>query len=246
MKKFNKSLLAKNIRFLATQKGIKIGELEAEAQVSSGYLSRMLKIEDGGTSSSLMDLIVLASSKLDISVDSLLEMDYQNLTPNETYLDHFFEHIFQETQEGSRSWNFETEDMLLQYPGKYPSPFVIAQYDNMDYVGVAFESKFNPKARLGSGCVYSAINGHLLYIVKTIEEGAFGDEFGYEVYMSDNQKKDTDAMVRTFPEDALYSIIDNIFKEASKASHQVKITRNVRTIIDTYLNPPKDEEDLPF
>ena len=41
---FDKIKLLQNIRFLALQKGVKIGELESEAGVSVGYISRMLKV----------------------------------------------------------------------------------------------------------------------------------------------------------------------------------------------------------
>ena len=37
MSNFDKTLLGKNIKFLATQKGIKVGDIENEAGVSTGY-----------------------------------------------------------------------------------------------------------------------------------------------------------------------------------------------------------------
>lgn len=54
MSNFSKILLGKNIRFLATKKGIKVGDIENEAGVSAGYVSRLAN-EDNKNSFPIMD-----------------------------------------------------------------------------------------------------------------------------------------------------------------------------------------------
>ena len=96
---FDKIKLLQNIRFLALQKGVKIGELESEAGVSVGYISRMLKVEDSG-SASLMDLAILASDKFGVSLNALAQTDLSEMLPNELYLAKFFSRLEKKTTVG--------------------------------------------------------------------------------------------------------------------------------------------------
>ena len=81
MTAFDKTRCLTNIYYLARQKGIKIGDLEAEANVSTGYFSRLNK-EDNKTVPSIETLLLVAD-KLGVSVDALVRRDYATPTPRE-------------------------------------------------------------------------------------------------------------------------------------------------------------------
>ena len=85
---FDKKRMLENISFLLKEKGKKIGELETEAGVSVGYISRTSKDENAKPG---IDFILKVAEALNISVDMLLKVDLTDLTPTEKYLLSFFE-----------------------------------------------------------------------------------------------------------------------------------------------------------
>lgn len=110
-KNFNKHRCLENIRFLLKEKtDIKIGQIEKEASVSPGYMSRLEK--DGNTSEPSMEFIVSAAKLLKISIDSLISVDFTGLTPTEQYLVNFFDKLKDDTLKDRLDWNIETASSL--------------------------------------------------------------------------------------------------------------------------------------
>ena len=87
---FNKQLMLDNISFMLKEFGKKIGELEAEAGVSPGYISRTSKDDKAKPG---IDFIVKVAEALNTSVDTLLNIDLSGLTPTERYLISFLEKL---------------------------------------------------------------------------------------------------------------------------------------------------------
>ena len=80
---FNKKQMLDNISFLLQEFSKKIGELEAEAGVSPGYISRITKDEKTKPG---IDFIVKTADALNVSVDTLLNADFTKMTSTERYL----------------------------------------------------------------------------------------------------------------------------------------------------------------
>ena len=93
-KVFRKDLLLNNVSF---DKNIKIGEVETQAGVSVGYLSRIVK-DNSGSNLPLLDVIMAFSEKLGVSMDSLLTVDFSKLSANEEYLSNFCYAILAKTK----------------------------------------------------------------------------------------------------------------------------------------------------
>lgn len=73
-KNFNKTLCFSNIRELLRQNpDVKIGQIEKEAGIRLGYMSRLEK--DGNTSEPSMEFVVTAAKLLKVSVDTLISVD---------------------------------------------------------------------------------------------------------------------------------------------------------------------------
>ena len=87
---FNPKILFDNIDFLIKSENRKIGEVESEAGVSAGYISRTSK--DGGSRPGI-DFIMNIAKVLHVSIDTLLKVDISSLTPTERYLISFLEKL---------------------------------------------------------------------------------------------------------------------------------------------------------
>ena len=117
MPNFDKSLLGKNIRFLANKNGIKVGDIENEANVSTGYLSRLAN-EDNKNSFPIMDLLFLISKKFDVSINTLLSVDFSSLTPNEILLSQFFDKLNKDTENNKIIWELDSKEKLEAFNSK--------------------------------------------------------------------------------------------------------------------------------
>lgn len=66
-----------NIKNLALIKGIKIGDLERKAGLSTGYMSRVMNAEHHNTFDKYLNLIVTAANMMQVSFEDLLFKDYE-------------------------------------------------------------------------------------------------------------------------------------------------------------------------
>lgn len=242
MKKLDKNLLLQNIKYLANKDGDKTGEVEKAAGVSQGYLSRIAKMDEN-PNMPLMDLLLWAADKYKVSVDSLLNVDLQSMTPNEHYLRRLFEKLASDTIAGVLSWTSETKNMLENYHGQFGHPL-------MEYEGTSngedffyYKSLYDPDNQLGDLSIFCWLKDQLLYITQVCHRLTI--QKGFEVYFSNIQKDNALELVHVIPGNTLYPLVDTVFNEGVKSSHQIKVSQKARSIIDTYLNPPI-EDDLPF
>lgn len=244
--KFDKTLLGRNIRFLAQRQNAKLGELEAAAGVSAGYVSRLLKAEDGG-SSALFDLALCSSEKFGVSLEGLLKMDLSAYLPNELYLDGFFFRLLEQTEKGLLNWSFATREMLLGDVDLHPRVKYFEE-DGCRTDEIVYCSAFESSRQLGAASVSVDFgsDGQRVYVTQVLREET--GESGYEVYL----KVDWDGVpvCCVFPGNRLFSSVDNLFKSASEASHQIQIQPKVRSAVDAFLKSFEQkeilDEDLPF
>lgn len=109
MKEFTKERLISNLYHLIKVSGKKIGELEVDAGVSPGYISRMNKDEAGKPG---IDFIIKAADQLNVSIDTLLGVDLSKLSRTEKYTLDFIEKLIQETEAENLRWEKETASEL--------------------------------------------------------------------------------------------------------------------------------------
>ena len=113
-KHFNKGICLSNIRYLLSKNPErKIGQIEREANVQLGYMSRLEKQDNSSDPS--VEFVVSAARTFGVSVDSLIGIDMQKLTPAERYTLSFMDKLKKDTLEDKLDWNIEPED-VLNYP----------------------------------------------------------------------------------------------------------------------------------
>ena len=112
MIEFNKKLMMDNISVLLKRKVMKIGELESQANVSAGYLSRLAKDENSKPS---VELITKIAGILGVSMDVLLGCNLSSQNPTEQYLFDFLQKLNKDTLENKLDWHKETPELLSYY-----------------------------------------------------------------------------------------------------------------------------------
>ncbi len=240
MSNFNKSLLGKNIKYLATKKGIKVGEIEAEAGVSVGYLSRLAN-EDNKNNFPIMDLILLISEKLDISVNTLINIDLSSLTPNEVFLSQFFDKLFKDTSTNSIIWEVETKSKLedINYIHNHP---LFARFNYEDHFEMRYRSLFDNDVHVEGDFYKVVLENKLLYLTKVNNSNLF--TYGYELYFINNTGY-LEKICKIYEDSDLFKQLDDLYKAATESSRHVKLTESVIETINEYLSPTKPE-DIPF
>lgn len=245
MSNFSKILLGKNIRFIATQKGIKVGDIENEAGVSAGYVSRLAN-EDNKNNFPIMDLILLISKKFEVSVNTLLSVDFSRLTPNEILLSQFFDKLSNDTENNSIVWELESQTKLdnCKQNGGHPL-FFAAEPNNLnsDYF---YHSTFDSNVIICGDCYKVVVGNKWLYMMSVQKEGNFDTNIElYFVSINYNRHVQTEPICRICKESALYPQINDLRNAAAESSRHVKLSDSVRTTITEYL-AVQNSEDIPF
>jgi len=110
-KNFDKNLCFSNIRWLLKQKPeVKIGQIEKEAGIRLGYMSRLEK--EGNTSEPSIEFVVTAAKLLNVGIDTLVSINLSGLTANEKYLLRVFDKLKTDTLADKLEWNIEKATYL--------------------------------------------------------------------------------------------------------------------------------------
>ena len=198
MKEFVKEILFANLYHLIKQSGKRIRDLEEEAGVSIGYISRMNKESNGKPG---IDFIVKAADLLNVSIDTLLSVDLTKLTGTQQYALSFLEKLIKSTVEEKLAWEKEPADELnnvdIDYRGVPEHPlfseetFSESDYDN-DFSEkdkhIVFNSKtFGLDTVISGDCFKMELKYSTYLYLMDIERGynPFGEsnEYAKEVWL---------------------------------------------------------------
>ncbi len=174
-KGFDNDIFFKNINYLLKTKGIKVGELESYAEVSTGYISRVRKEENSKPG---IDFIVKAAEKFGVSVDDLIGVDMEKLTNTEVYIISFLNKLIEDTHSEKLMWEKETPEYLSQIDtDQYGDPeHVLLSLENVTYINgrvqtsskaIVFASNtFGIQTKIHGDCYNLRLkNGAMLYLM---------------------------------------------------------------------------------
>lgn len=267
MAAFDKTRCLTNIYYLARQKGIKIGDLEADANVSTGYFSRLNK-DDNKTVPSIETLLLVAD-KLGVSVDALVHRDYSTPTPSERYLLDFLDKLTIRTDEDdSIEWK-RTPLAVLQSidcdrDGYVDHPLFFADYgplpDGEDGYRIHYSSLFRkaePMKPCGDGFVLDIGRGSELYLMKVVLADDTSDpdiDFEYELYIHtrSEMKGLCHTNARTVTPGLFDSLLQHLYNSAAESSSHVRLGDDIKGILDSFLAGGTeeyvqvDDDELPF
>ena len=189
-----------------------------------------------------MDLIFLISNKFDVSINTLLSVDFSTLTPNEVLLSQFFDKLSKDTENNSFVWELESQSKLdgCKQNGGHPLFYAYEPRDpNSDYY---YHSAYDSKMIVAGDCYKVIVGNKWLYMmnVKKGDKSCSGYEL-YFVYANYNGYTQIEPVCSVFPESELYSQLHDLRNAAAESSRHVKLSDSVRSTINDYLAVQKGE-----
>ena len=205
---FSRQKLAENITTLMQQKKLKIGEVEQQIGISTGYLSKMLKKETDAAPST--DIIWKLSKVLGVSTDMLIEGDFSKATDNLQYMRKFLYRLQSLTDTNELEWDrISISDVNEALRSESPDLPIIVSMDKATnaeakttfYQGNEVSASVHGKNKIhsvgvdaepawvtNSGFTTSLGNGTDVYIfpmccsVRVDEEGNYEDVDYFDIY----------------------------------------------------------------
>lgn len=148
---FSKQKLMDNIYALIQESGIKIGELENELGVSTGYISRLNKNPDSTIN---IELAWKIAKYFGVSVDVLVEGDMTKARDNLRYMGRFLDQLRAKTDANELEWDsIYIEDVNKELCGGEPSDILLIK-EREDGIKTGEEGihGFSPKACSLTNC----------------------------------------------------------------------------------------------
>ncbi len=262
-KNFNKTLCFSNIRELLRQNpDVKIGQIEKEAGIRLGYMSRLEKA--GNTSEPSMEFIVSAAKLLKVSVDTLISVDLTGLTPTEQYLVNFFDKLKADTLQDKLDWNRETAFNLnrmepnmngyVDHPLFDEETFYEeseCEYPN-EVTRIVFNSKsFGPRTYITGDCFNLRLkNGTTLYLMdieKSVHKTNDISAFAKEAWMF-VPGKGSQLLVASRDDTPVAPLLEVLFSTVKERMEHPKVNNDVMYAIDAFMKDDldDDDDDMPF
>ena len=252
---FNNQLFFDNITFLLKEKEKRIGEFEAEAGVSAGYISRTTKDEKTKPG---IDFIMNAAKALNVSIDMLIKTDLSSLSPTERYLASFIDKLTQNTLANELDWHCESADYLKSglhegFDGDCGHPlfskrdvYVRSGCDYPDVVsGIVFTSaSFGAQTFIDGDCFNLNMKDNATLYIMSIQEINLRTEgmHAIEIWMvTDNGNE---FICSTKGNTRLSGMIEQLYETVSQYGTVPKVKKEVREVIDSFMNDGR--EYIPF
>lgn len=257
-KNFDKSVCFSNIRELLRQNpDVKIGQIEKEAGIRLGYMSRLEK--EGNKSEPSMEFIVTAAKLLKVSLDTLVSVNLTELTPTEQYLVTFFDKLKADTLADKLDWNIESPDYLNRLDtdmnGYVDHPlfdmetfYEESECEYPDEVSrVVFTShSFGPKTYICDDCFNLRMkNGTTLYLMdieksvhKVNDQNAYAKEiWTYTPHVG------CQFLVCNKDETPIAPLVDTLFSIVKERMQHPKLNKAVMYAIDSFMRDDLDDDD---
>jgi transcriptional regulator with XRE-family HTH domain len=255
MEAFDKKRCLDNIYFLAKQKSIKIGDLEAAANVSAGYLSRANK--EDNTSKLTIDLIAAIAQTLEISIDRLVSYDLSGLSPNERRIIAFVEKLIRDTADGAVDWEKKEPAAVgsIECYGDGTTSDCLYLCKNQEPY---YHSYFFPghlTRQSGESYTYDMDEGTRIILTKVHHDDAQGDDFELYFLIWDDYSHNSsmEPVCGTSPtkETSFDALLKHFYDTVADSCRNVKLSPLVRNIINRYMgdqpdNHSNDDGELPF
>lgn len=257
-KNFNKTLCFSNIRELLRQNSdVKIGQIEKEAGIRLGYMSRLEK--EGNTAEPSMEFIVTAAKLLKVSIDTLISVDLTGLTPTEQYIVSFFDKLKSDTLKDKLDWNRETafnlNRMESDINGWVYHPLFAEEtfYEETEceypeeVTRIVFNSKtFGPRTYICGDCFNLRLkNGTTLYLMdieKSVHRTGDVSAFAKEAWMS-VPHKGCQLLVASQDDTPVAPLLEVLFSTVKERMEHPKVNNDVMYAIDSFMKDDIEDDD---
>lgn len=244
---FDKTRLMNNINLLIKEKNLKIGELENEMGVSTGYISRMAKSEKESAPS--VDFICKLAAKFEVSMDLLVGGDFEKANDNLKYMERFIHTLIDDTNAHVFDWERFTNMKKLEEEYAFPElnmqtrTLVVNMQEGKH--SMQFRSSFKSEAKLiienenfnafvpRMGCV-------MMFKLREFNT----EEPVYEMYVVNMEEDKVIPLCSTLENDGvLESVLVELFSCIERHDRDLKISEDARYLIDSYF---RYQDEPPF
>lgn len=260
---FDKKRCMDNIYAIAKDKKIKIGDLEKEAGLSSGYLSKLNK-EDNKAVPSIDTLLPIANA-LGVSLDFLVSVNYEELGENEIYFSNFIDKLMVGTEKQKVVWEIESGSYLntnsegsgFVHPLFIACPSVVEHPETgqlIDYIRNIYQSRFLAINDINcfDNCYHCELSStQSLYMMK-FELGSENykseDEDPFERAMRNNQthieielyiidnRKNVNPLCSTISvEGEMRELIFRLYNMVASDKRTINVSSSVKGVIDSFM-----------
>ena len=248
MEKYDGKLFFRNVDYLIKQQKRKVGEIEREAGVSTGYIARTSK---AGTGKVGIGFIMAVASILGVKLDILLKVDLSGLDATETYLLSFLTKLINDTDNDLLTWKCEDETYLNAlslnsnryerhplFNRKDPELLADDSYKSSD-CSVFKSNSFGLNTKISGGCYNTQLkNGACLYVMSIERVPVPGSnnpkDVAREVWLTMNGHK-PQYLCSDWGGANLASVVDILYRAVQESFHRPKISQNCRDIIDAFM-----------
>lgn len=251
-----------NIYFLMEEKDIRVGQLEKELGVSSGYIARTYK--DGGKPS--IDFLWNVSQILHTHIDILISVNLSKLTETERFIIDLIEKLNEDTSRDELNWKaeekgFEREISALQdgtathpiFDTKEETSTNPAGYPDIYYTPIFLSKAFGEKTLINDTCYYTEIEGgadiYLMSVKEKVEthipKGKLFDpeaskpRESEEVWIYQNGSKQ--CLASTIEANYLKEIVMVLRESVADSVKHIKIDSQLKKALNQYMKTAKKE-----
>ena len=253
--KFDKKRFLRNTHYLANEKKMKIGDLEKNAGVSVGYLSRLGKEDNKSIPG--VEVLLSFSNLLEVGIDALVNSDLTALTSTEKFLCNFLDGLLSKTNSFEYIWEIEKLEQLNsigldvngipEHPlyrtnsSCYDTSVSVAEYDSLFHRG--------EKIDLCGDIVKVLINaGVWTYIAKvTLSTGELSlSNIEYELYFVQGSSIEP-VCSSTMGNGIFNNKLATLYLAARESGKHIKISNNAKNIINDFMSGVVySDDELPF
>ena len=258
-KNFNKSLCFSNIRELLRQNpDVKIGQIEKEAGIRLGYMSRLEK--EGNTSEPSVEFIVTAAKLLNVSIDTLVSVNLTGLTPTEQYIVNFFDKLKTDTLADKLDWNRETAFNLNKIEPDYNNCILHPLFSEETFyeetecqypeqvTRIVFSSKtFGPHTFISGDCFNLRLkNGTTLYLMnieKSVHRTNDPNASAIEAWVY-VPYKGSQLLVASQDNTPVATLVVKLYDTVKDRMEHPKINNDVMYAIDSFMKDDLADDDI--
>lgn len=238
---FDKKVCLDNIRTLAKEKGIKLGELEEQAGVSTGYISRIDKSESYPS----LEFILKTADILSVSIDYILNSRLSVMNATDLYIARFTNKLIIDTNANNLNWEKEEKSYLkdktffLDSNDAFYHPLFTETKSYAAITNYEYNSMFHdPRCvSINGDCYHCEISyGVKVYLMSTEYNSIDIQSDEFEMYIVNGQNNVNKLICVSEKEksDLFYSI-KCLYELADESSKHANLPFELKTLMDNYM-----------
>lgn len=240
-KQYDKNRLVSNIEYLLKRRNIKVGDLENQCGVSTGYISR-LKNNDNNDTSPSAEVLLKLSKLLNVSLTSLLCSNFELMTETELFLQMFLVDMISKTESNQLFWDRLSQYSIYNetYEDRVTElPIISTYHDGFGDEHKYYYSLFFEQGMEVDGYYYTLfLNNNFYYLIPVTS-----DETGlvYELYiLLANQSFKKVCCSNEDTNTAIGQLLNDLYTSVEKSCKQVRIDDDVKKSLEDFLGTKGD------